>query len=223
MEFAELVRRRRMVRCYDSTTPVPEDDLAAIVRAAVRAPTAGFSQGVSLLVLSSPADRDLFWSLTARSAEPTAWLTGMRSAPALLLVWTSRQAYLERYAEPDKGWLPPEHDPGREELSGADQRWSAPYWFVDAGMAAMSALFSAVDHKLGACFFGVPPARVQAVRDGFGVPSEQILVGAITLGYPDSSAGPSGSPTRRRRRQESALVHRGRWSASAGSGFGEIP
>ena len=107
MEFAELVRHRRMVRCYDSTTPVPEEDLAAIVRAAVRAPTAGFSQGVSLLVLSSPADRDLFWSLTAGSGEPTAWLAGMRTAPALLLVWTSRQAYLERYAEPDKGWLPP--------------------------------------------------------------------------------------------------------------------
>ena len=32
------------------------------------------------------------------------WLRGMRTAPVLILVWTSQEAYLDRYAEPDKGW-----------------------------------------------------------------------------------------------------------------------
>ena len=77
------------------------------------------------------------------------------------MVWTDEGAYLDRYAEPDKGWT--DRDPAR---------WSAPYWWVDAGMGAMAALLAAVDHGLGACFFGVPAARTggraPAVRGPFG-------------------------------------------------------
>ena len=83
----------------------------------------------------------------------------MRTAPVLVTVWTSEEAYLDRYAEPDKGWT--DRDPAR---------WSAPYWFVDAGMASMAALLSAVDNDLGACFFGIPADRIAAVREAFGVP-----------------------------------------------------
>ncbi len=53
MEFAEVLRGRRMIRSYDAARPVPADALDAILRAALRAPSAGFTQGVSLLVLSS--------------------------------------------------------------------------------------------------------------------------------------------------------------------------
>ena len=71
----------------------------------------------------------------------------MRTAPVLVLVWTSQAAYLDRYAEPDKGWT--DRDP---------ERWSAPYWFVDGGMAALAMLLTATDAGLGACFFGIPSA-----------------------------------------------------------------
>ncbi len=77
----------------------------------------------------------------------------MRSAPVLILVWTSEDTYLDRYAEPDKGWI--DRDPAR---------WSAPYWFADAGMASMAALLSAVDQDLGACFFGIPVDRANQLR-----------------------------------------------------------
>ncbi len=53
MEFAEVLRRRRMIRSYDAARPVPADALDAVLAAALRAPSAGFTQGVSLLVLSS--------------------------------------------------------------------------------------------------------------------------------------------------------------------------
>ena len=56
----------------------------------------------------------------------------MRTAPVLVTVWTSERAYLDRYAEPDKGWT------DRDKA-----RWSAPYWWVDAGMAAMNVLLAA--------------------------------------------------------------------------------
>jgi nitroreductase len=202
VELAEVLRRRRMTRSYDESRPVPAEALEAVLAAALRAPSAGFSQGVSLLVLTTAAEREAFWAATASGA--SRWLAGMRTAPVLVALWTSREAYLDRYAEPDKGWT--DRDP---------DRWSAPYWFVDAGMAAMAALLAAVDGGLGACFFGVPPDRVDAVRQAFHVPAEQLSVGVISVGHPAADASPTsptGSAARRARRPAGSLVHRGRWS-----------
>jgi nitroreductase len=197
MEFADVLRRRRMIRSYDETRPVPADALDAVLAAALRAPSAGFTQGVSLLVLSSATERKTFWRVVGHA--DSTWLRGMRTAPVLVLVWTSEEVYLDRYAEPDKGWT--DKDP---------TRWSAPYWFVDAGMAGMAALLSAVDHDLGACFFGILTARIAAVREAFGVPPNQLSVGAISLGYP-VPAPAIGSPTRRPRKAPTKLIHRGFW------------
>lgn len=198
MDFAEVLRGRRMIRCFDPAKSVPPEWVEEIVTAAIRAPSAGFTQAVSLLVLDQIGERDTFWELTAGS--DTAWLRGMRTAPVLIMVWTSQAEYLDRYAEPDKGWT-------ADDLG----RWSAPYWWVDAGMAAMGALLSAVDHQLGACFFGIPSTAIAGVREAFGVPDEQRSVGVISLGYAAADARASGSPTRRPRRPREELIHRGRW------------
>jgi nitroreductase len=197
MQFAEVLRRRRMIRSYDAVRSVPADALDAILEAARRAPSAGFTQGVSLLVLSMATERETFWRIAAD--DDSRWLRGMRTAPVLITVWTSEEAYLDRYAEADKGWT--DRDPAR---------WSAPYWFVDAGMASMAALLSAVDHDLGACFFGIPADRIPAVREAFGVPSSQLSVGVISLGYP-ALAPAMGSPTHRARKSQPEVIHRGAW------------
>jgi nitroreductase len=198
MEFSDVLRRRRMIRSYQEDRQVPADTLEALLGAALRAPSAGFTQGVSLLVLSSDTERATFWQAAAES--DSRWLRAMRTAPVLVLVWTSEQAYLDRYAEPDKGWT--DRDPAR---------WSAPYWFVDAGMASMAVLLSAVDHDLGACFFGIPVDRIANVRAAFGVPPSQLSVGVIGVGYP-ALAPAIGSPTRRPRKSSLDSIHRGTWS-----------
>ncbi len=197
MQFAEVLRRRRMIRSYDAARSVPAAAIDAILGAALRAPSAGFTQGVSLLVLSSATERETFWQVVA--AADTAWLRGVRTAPVLVAVWTSEEAYLDRYAEPDKGWA--DRDPGR---------WSAPYWFVDAGMASMAALLSATDNDLGACFFGIPVEQIGDVREAFGVPADQLSVGVISVGYP-APAPATGSPTRRPRKGPSEVIHHGTW------------
>ena len=187
-----------MVRSYDPERPVPAATVDLLVAAALRAPSAGHTQGVSLLVLAAPAEVSDYWAETARPGPPDRWLRGMRTAPVLLLVWTSATAYLDRYAEPDKGWT--DRDP---------ERWSAPYWYVDAGMASMAALLRAVDCELGACFFGMPPDRVGAVRQRFGVPEEQLSVGVISVGYP--AVGSVSRPARLARNPATERVHRSRW------------
>ncbi len=123
----------------------------------------------------------------------------MRTAPVLILVWASRAAYLDRYAEPDKGWT--DRDP---------DRWSAPYWYVDGGMATLAMLLTATDLGLGACFFGVPTDRVEAVRSAFDVPDDQLSVGVISLGYAADGGAP-GSPSRRERKPSDELTHLEVW------------
>jgi nitroreductase len=112
---------------------------------------------------------------------------------------SDKAAYLDRYAEPDKGWT------DRDE-----SRWPVPYWDVDAGMAALLVLLTAVDEGLGACFFGIPPERVADFRDAFGVPEAYRPVGCVSVGYPgdDDRRSPS---LRRGRRPVEEVVHRGGW------------
>src|SRR5262249_43831730 len=140
---------------------------------AVHAPSAGFSQGWEFLVLSSPSDRELFWtSTTPDSNGLSPWLEGMQRAPLIVVPHSHRDPYLDRYAEPDKGWT------DRDEA-----RWPVPYWHIDAGMASLLILLGVVDEGLGACFFGIPPAQTSAYREAFAVPEAYVPIGAITIGY----------------------------------------
>jgi nitroreductase len=86
-----------------------------------------------------------------------------------------------------------------------------PFWHMDAAMASLLILLSAVDEGLGGCFFGIGPDRTTAVRTAFAIPGSSEAVGAITLGHPSSSPGAAGSPTRRERRGLAEVVHRGGW------------
>ena len=111
--------------------------------------------------------------MTAGRSGRTAGSTRMRTAPALVVCFSDRDAYLDRYAEPDKGWT------DRDEA-----RWPVPYWHVDTGMAAMILLLAAQDAGLAACFFGVPPERWPALFEAFDVPARLAPVGVVSLGYP---------------------------------------
>ncbi len=202
MEFRDLVRRRRMVRRYDPARPVDPELVERMLDHAVRAPSAGFSQGWAFLVLDQPEDVARFWTVTGpgSEAEPDGWLQGMRTAPVVIVPLSCKDAYLDRYAEDDKGWT-----------DRNENRWPVPYWDIDTGMAALLILQTAVDEGLGACFFGIPPARLDAFREAFGVPAAYAPIGAITVGHRTEDTGASGSPRRRSRRPAAEVTHRGRW------------
>jgi nitroreductase len=200
VDFQEVVRRRRMVRNYDPTRPVPAAVRDRLLANALRAPSAGFTQGWAFLVLESPVDRDRFWAATTPddADDGSSWLEDLRRAPLIVVPLSSRDAYLDRYAEDDKGWT------DRDET-----RWPVPYWHIDTGFAALLMLLTAVDESLGALFFGIPPERFPEFRSAFGVPEAYMPIGAISVGYP---APDRRSPSLKRgHRSVEDVVHHGSW------------
>lgn len=178
-----------MVRSYDPDRAVSRDQLEELLNLAIRAPSAGHTQGWRFLVLDDITSRNRFWSLTSDgSADP--WRERLQVAPVLVVCFSDQQAYHDRYAEPDKS------SSGRTSRDAA--RWPIPYWHVDTGMAAMILLLAAHDEGLAACFFGVPGQRWAALLAGFDVPAGLTPVGVVSLGYP---APDRRSPSLRRGRR----------------------
>ena len=211
LEFADVIRRRRMVRTY-ADRPVPRELVDRILDAGRRAPSAGFSQGWAFVVLEGHDQTAPFWALTAPgTGRGTSDLWDrLPAAPVVIIPFAHRQAYLDRYAEPDKAGL------GLERA----ENWRVPFWLVDTSFATMAMLLAATDAGLGALFFGLGGGEA-ALREHLGVPAGYDPIGAIALGWPAEHDARSPSLARGRRAR-SEVVHYGRWSAGGGAA-GPVP
>ena len=199
MELSEVLRRRRMVRAF-LPGPLAPAAVDRVLEAAARAPSAGFSQGLDLVVLDDPAAVGRYWDLTF--PDPAArrafrW-QGLFAAPVLVIPVVAPGAYAARYGEPDK------------EATGLGEvgSWPVPYWWVDGGAAVQNLLLSAVDEGLGALFFGLF-AHERAMLDDLGVPPGRRALGTIALGHP--APDEPGRSSTRPRRPRGEVVHRNRW------------
>jgi nitroreductase len=194
MDLSELIRRRRMVHQFEAT-PVPADVLDRILESALHAPSAGFSQGLGLVVLDDPADLVWFWE-TTEGAVPAA------GPPVIVIVIPDKRAYLERYSRPDKG--------GVDGPYAREAGWPVPYWEVDAGMACMLMLLKAVDEGVGGWVFGFTSGEAE-LCERLGVPEGLRPIGALGFGYRAPGDKKAGSSVTIPRRSTQDLVHRGRW------------
>jgi len=192
VDFQEVVYRRHMVRDFTSE-PVSQASLDRLLANAVRGPSAGFSQGQAFMVLSGDSLRR-FWDMFGSDDD---WSVRVSVAPLVIVPMSSKRIYLDRYAEPDKGWT------DRDEA-----RWPVPFWHIDTGMATLLILQTAVDEDLGAIYFGIPPEYVQPFRDAYGVPDDHEPIGAVAIGH---SAEESVRDLRSRRRPLNDVVHHDRW------------
>jgi nitroreductase len=172
MEFNEVLRRRRMVRNYDPDRPVSREALERIAAAAQRAPSAGFSQGQRLVVVTDPDRRGRIADLCDEAEYVQAgfdpWIS---RAPALFIPCVSEEIYHARYREPDK--IRPD---------GTEIEWPIPYWYVDIGSTVMLILLAAINEGLAAGFLGTH--RVGDLSAELGLPPDQQPVGVITVGHP---------------------------------------
>ncbi|HLH59682.1 MAG TPA: nitroreductase family protein, partial [Streptosporangiaceae bacterium] len=120
MDFQDVVRHRRMVRSYDTSRPVPPEVVDRIVRNGLRAPSAGFSQGWGFLVLDTPDGVARFRAAARPGTAPERWFAANVDAPLLIVACSNKDVYLDRYAQPDKGYT-----------DRSDAWWPAPYWDID--------------------------------------------------------------------------------------------
>jgi FMN reductase [NAD(P)H] len=193
VELREILARRRMVRAY-APDPVPREAIERIVATVRRAPSAGFSQGQRLLVVTEQATRDAIGDLMGTRQ----WVS---KAPVLIVLGVREQDYHDRYNRPDKL------------QEGEEIEWPVPYWHFDAGAAAMLILLAAIDEGYAAGLFGVPVEDMQQFKDLLNIPDDIAVDCCITLGKaaddPNWSAASSRSTQRRRPIDE--LVHWESW------------
>ncbi len=200
MDVTDAVGRRRMVRAF-TTAPVDSVVLEGLIDLARRAPSAGNSQGWAFVVLEGADQTARYWdvALPLERRGSFRW-PGLVAAPVLILALVRPDAWVERYAEPDKSGTG---------LGSSGDAWPVPYWWVDGGMAVEHVLLGAVDAGLGACFFGLFDHEVPVLA-ALGVPEGWRALGTIALGHAAPDA-PGRSATRPRN-DLAAVLHRGRWS-----------
>ena len=184
-----------MVRNYRDVG-IDADRLERIAGAALRAPSAGNSQAIAVVVVTDPGSRariaEIADEATYVGAGFDPWIT---RAPAHIVIAVSEQVYHDRYHEPDK--LGPDG-----EIS-----WPVPFWWVDAGAAMMAVLLAAVDEGLGAGFLGVH--SIPDLADLLGIPDHYQPIGVVTVGHPAPDRR-SGSLDRPRKGPGDVMFH-DRW------------
>ncbi len=192
MEFADVLSRRRMHRAF-LPDPVDPAAIGRIVGSARRAPSAGYSQGQSLVVVTDPSLRA---GIAERFQLPFAGV-----APLHIVVCASERLYHERYTQADKL------------KGGREVSWPVPYWYVDAGAAMMLILLAAIDEGLAACFVGNPDQEA-ILRELLGLPDDVVPIGVVLIGRSaqDSSAGDLTKRLAERRRPREQVVKLDRWT-----------
>ena len=202
MEFRDLLPHRRMVRHY-RPDPVALGTVQRIVETVRRAPSAGYSQGQRLLVVTEASGR----SDIARILGDAGWTAPddhepwLETAPVHVLVCTREDDYHERYRRPDKL------------VEGDEIDWPVPFWLVDAGAALMLLLLAAVDEGLAAGVSGVPEGAAVELRSRFGIPDDVTVVALVTIGPPAPDTAWSAVTSRRTqpRRKPADIVRWERW------------
>jgi nitroreductase len=200
VELTEALARRKMTRNF-SGRPLDPGVLDRLLAQALRAPSAGNTQGRELVILEGADETSLFWNATtdrawrssARRAE------GLARAPVVVLPFADPDAYETRYREPDK----------RPRTEEPEVEWVVPYWLVDTAFAVMVLLLGAADIGLGAAFLGNFRGEAD-LHTALGVPDRFQWLGAVLLGEAAEPDPPSSSASRPRRNLEDS-VHRGHW------------
>jgi FMN reductase [NAD(P)H] len=204
VELREILERRRMVRAYQPD-PIDRATIERIVGTVRRAPSAGFSQGQRLLVVTEPETRHKIAEIlqigTALAGDDQ-WVS---VAPVLVVVGVREDDYHERYRKPDKL------------VEGQEIEWPVPYWHFDAGAAAMLILLAAIDEGYAAGLFGVFVEAMSPFKQLLAIPDDVDVACCITIGKPadDSDWDRLTSRLTQARKPVDDLVHWERWAATA--------
>jgi nitroreductase len=167
-----------MLRSFDGT-PLDGVEVETLFCDALQVPSAGNSRGVGWIALVGPGEVATYFE----AATDEAWRSsstraeGLGRASAIGICLADPQAYVDRYAAPDKQGAG---------LGTGTEAWPVPYWIGDAGASVLAALLLAEARGLGAAFLGAF-RNDGAVRAAFAIPLRCVIYGAVLLGRPDGN------------------------------------
>jgi nitroreductase len=171
VEFVEVVMKRRAVRRFEEGGVEP-GVIERIARLAQRAPSAGFSQGQRLVVVTDPdRRRDVARVCREEGYVEMGFGPWISECAAQFIPCVSEEIYHRRYREPDKL-----DDEGRE------IEWPVPYWFVDVGGTMQNIWLAAVNEGLACGFVGAD--ELDELRHVLGIPAEFTPIGVMPVGRP---------------------------------------
>ncbi|HEY6058443.1 MAG TPA: nitroreductase family protein [Candidatus Limnocylindrales bacterium] len=174
MEFGDLVMKRRTYRRF-TEEPVDRATLERIARLAQHTPSAGFSQGQRLVVVTDPALRREVGRICGEEPEfgPESFGPWVSTCAAQFVPCVSEEVYHRRYQEPDK-----------VQEDGSEIAWPIPYWWMDVGCTVMVLMLAAHDAGLAAGFTGTDAGGFRALQELLRIPAEFHPVGVIPVGRP---------------------------------------
>jgi nitroreductase len=173
VEFREILERRRMHRSF-LPDPIDREVIERIARTIRRAPSGGFSQGQSLVIVTDQRlRREIARGFDEESYVRNGSAPFISTAPVHMVVSATEERYHERYRKPDK----------LAQTGGVEITWPVPYWFVDAGAAMMLILLAAIDEGLAAAFVGHPDQE-SFLRGLLGLPEDTVPIGVALIGRP---------------------------------------
>jgi nitroreductase len=171
MEFHDVVMKRRAVRRFEEGG-VDRAAIERIARVAQRTPSAGFSQGQRLVVVTDPERRRALGRICGEEEDdPLGFGRWISACAAQFVPCISEEIYHRRYQEPDK-----------VDEDGREIEWPVPYWWVDIGATMMVIMLAAVDEGLACGFAGA--FDVPGIRAELGVPDEFVPIGVMPVGRP---------------------------------------
>ena len=166
MDFVEVVMKRRAVRRFEDGG-VERDVMERIARLAQRAPSAGFSQGQRLIVVTEPdRRREVARLLGEEDYQDLGMGPWISECAAQFIPCVSEAIYHRRYREPDK-----------VQDDGTEIDWPIPYWWVDVGATMQNIMLAAVNEGLGCGFAGTDEAQWRDIRGYLRIPEEFIQIG----------------------------------------------
>ena len=179
--------------------PLPIEQIERVVSVIRRAPSGGFSQGGSIVVVTNDEQRHAIARAFGHEHYSSGGRNYIADAPVLLVISANEALYHARYNEADK----------LAATGGTEVTWPVPYWFVDAGALMMLVLLAAIDEGLASAFVG-HPAQKQIFDELLGLPKDVVPIGLALIGKPGKDS-PSGSRLKERRRVQEDLVHWQEW------------
>jgi nitroreductase len=179
--------------------PLPREQIERIANVIRHAPSGGFSQGGSIVVVTDDEKRQAIARAFGDEHYSTEGRNFVADAPVHMVISANESLYHARYNEADK----------LKSTGGVEVTWPVPYWFVDAGALMLLVLEAAIDEGLASAFIGHPDQK-RIFDELLGLPEDVVPIGLALIGKPGEQPE-VGSRLRSRQRDLSDLIRWEHW------------